>query len=58
MSVRNSISVAAAAVAFIVVNVTPALAGIDAKVPVPGSLVLLASGVAGLIAAGWWTRKK
>ena len=59
MQVRNLISAAAVAAAFLLVNVSPVLAGIDQKaVPVPGSLVLLASGVAGLVVAGWWTRKK
>ena len=28
------------------------------KVPMPGSLALLATGIAGLAAAGWWLRKK
>jgi hypothetical protein len=36
---------------------SPASAGAD-PVPLPGSLALLATGVAALAAAGWWMRRK
>ena len=36
---------------------SPASAGAD-PVPLPGSLALLATGVAALAAAGWWIRRK
>jgi hypothetical protein len=60
MQVHKLVSAAVAVVAFVIINVTPALAGPDPKgsVPVPGSLILLVTGAAGIAAAGWWTRKK
>ena len=57
MHIRNRAKGLFSGAIFGLIWASPASAGAD-PVPLPGSLALLATGVAALAAAGWWMRRK
>ena len=57
MDLKRFSMIVASAALFTAINAGTVYAS-DLKVPLPGSLLLVITGAAGLAAGGWWIRRK